>query len=135
MHIGGSGSKGSGSGSKGSGSGSKGSGSGSGGKSLGNPSKVGLGGSRLPNNKKSATSYGAGGGSAAAIPLGMPFAGRTAGGGNRQGVYGNRHAMLPLCGSRSGTDCGFTVYMGAVTLVSSFHVASRDLASHISSGR
>jgi len=54
---------------------------------------VGLGGSRLPNNKKSATSYGAGGGSAAPIPLGMPFAGRSAGGGNRQGVYGNKYAM------------------------------------------
>lgn len=50
-----------------------------------------LGGGSLPNNKKSATSYGEGGGRALPIPPGRPFSGRTAGGGNRQGVYGNRY--------------------------------------------
>ncbi|KAF8492221.1 hypothetical protein F5888DRAFT_933794 [Russula emetica] len=61
----------------------------SGTKSLGKPSKVKLDGENLPNNKKSATSYGAGGGQAAPISPGLPFAGRTAGGGDRQGVYGD----------------------------------------------
>jgi hypothetical protein len=50
---------------------------------------VNLDGENLPKNKKSATSYGDGGGQAAPISPGLPFAGRIAGGGNRQGVYGN----------------------------------------------
>jgi hypothetical protein len=66
---------------------------GSGTQSLGKPSKVKLDGN-LPKNKRSATSYGAGGGQAAPISPGLPFAGRIAGGGNRQGVYGNRYAIL-----------------------------------------
>jgi hypothetical protein len=75
--------------------GSKGS-KGSGTKSLGKPNKVKLDGENLPNNKKSATSYGTGGGRSAPISPGLPFAGRTAGGGGRQGVYGNRFAMLSM---------------------------------------
>ena len=67
---------------------------GNGGKSSGKPNTVKLDGGNLPNNKKSATSYGAGGGRAAPISPGLPFAGRIAGGGNRQGVYGNRYAIL-----------------------------------------
>ena len=55
---------------------------GSGSSKSGNPSKVPLGSGSLPNGKKSATSYGAEGGRAAPIPLGRPFAGRIAGGGN-----------------------------------------------------
>lgn len=62
-------------------------------KSLGKPNKVKLNGENLPKNKKSATSYGAGGGQAAPISPGLPFAGRIAGGGNRQEVYGNRYAI------------------------------------------
>jgi hypothetical protein len=73
--------------------GAKGSKGSSGTKSLGKPSKVKLDGGNLPK-KKSATSYGAGGGQAAPISPGLPFAGRIAGGGNRQGVYGNRYATL-----------------------------------------
>jgi hypothetical protein len=80
--------------------GSKGSGT-----SSGKPSKVNLDGN-LPKNKKSATSYGAGGGQAAPISPGLPFAGRIAGGGNRQGVYGNRYAILSISTERrvSGTN-------------------------------
>lgn len=63
-------------------------------KSLGKPNKVKLDGGNLPKNKKSATSYGAGGGQATPISPGLPFAGRIAGGGNRRGVYGNRYAVL-----------------------------------------
>jgi hypothetical protein len=59
----------------------------------GKTSKVSLGGSKLPNGKTSATSYGAGGGRAAPIPLSRPFAGRFAGGGTREEVYGNRYAI------------------------------------------
>jgi hypothetical protein len=80
-------------------------GSGSKGSGLGAPSKVPLSHS-LPNGKTSATSYGHGGGKAALIPLGQPFAGRTAGGGTRDQVYGNRYAepsycLLDLLSSRS----------------------------------
>ena len=107
------------------------------GKRLGSPTKVDLDGESLPNNKKSATSYGEGGGRPLPIPLGKPFAGRIAGGGNRQEVYGNRYSMLFLM-KHGPTDmpcvCAFTVYTGAVTLVWS-HMASPDLVSHISSGR
>ena len=67
---------------------------GSGTKSLGKPNKVKLDG--LPKNKKSATSYGGGGGQEAPISPGLPFAGRIVGGGNRQGVYGNRYAILSM---------------------------------------
>ncbi|KAH9976919.1 hypothetical protein BJV74DRAFT_861721 [Russula compacta] len=68
----------------------KGKGSGSGSKSgSGKPSKVPLSGKSLPNGKTSATSYGAGGGRAAPIPLGRPFAGRIAGGGTRAQTFGN----------------------------------------------
>lgn len=73
---------------RGSSSGAKGS-KGSDTKSSGKPNKVKLDGGSLPKNKKSATRYGAGGGQAAPISPGLPFAGRIAGGGNRQGVYGN----------------------------------------------
>lgn len=114
-------------------------GSSSSGKTLGRPSKVGLDGGSLPNNKKSATSYGEGGGRSLPIPLGKPFAGRIAGGGNRQGVYGNRYAMrFSILMERGPTDMPcvyvYVAYTGAVTLVWS-HMASRDLASRISSGR
>jgi hypothetical protein len=54
---------------------------------------VSLGGSKLPNGKNSATSYGGGGGRAAPIPRGQPFVGRVAGGGRREEVYGNRYAI------------------------------------------
>ena len=112
-------------------------------KSLGKPRKVSLGGGRLPNNKKSATSYGAGGGRASPISYGKPFAGRIAGGGNRQGVYGNRYATPPpirFSIERSPEltcpcVCAFTVYTGAVILASWLHVASRDVVSRITSGR
>ena len=63
-------------------------------KSLGKPSKVNLDGGNLPKNKKSATSYGAGGGQAELISPGLPFAGRIAGGGTRQEVYGTGYAIL-----------------------------------------
>jgi len=106
---------------------------GSGTKSLGKPSKVNLDGGNLPKNKKSATSYGAGGGQAGSISPGLPFAGRIAGGGTRQGVYGNRYAILSMWLSTehcfSGTNmivCAFTAYTEAVTLGSRFHMASRD---------
>lgn len=69
---------------------------GSGTKSLGKPNKVNLDGGSLPNNKKSATSYGAGGGQAVPISPGLPFAGRIAGGGNRRGVYGNKYAIFSM---------------------------------------
>jgi hypothetical protein len=45
----------------------------------------------LPLGKKSATMYGNGGGPVRTIPSGA-FAGRTAGGGTRADVYGNRFA-------------------------------------------
>ena len=95
-----------------------------------------LGGGSLPNNKKSATSYGEGGGRALPIPPGKPFAGRIAGGGNRQGVYGNRYGMQFSMehGLIECHVCVFTVYTGADTLVWS-HMASRDLVSRITSGR
>ncbi|KAI0247990.1 hypothetical protein BJV78DRAFT_1276714 [Lactifluus subvellereus] len=65
------------------------SGSGGKGSGLGGTSKVPLGGKGLSNGKTSATSYGPGGGRAAPIPFGQPFAGRSAGGGRRDQVYGN----------------------------------------------
>jgi hypothetical protein len=63
---------------------------------------VSLGGSKLPNGKTSATSYGAGGARAAPIPRGQPFAGRISGGGRRDEVYGNRYAIR-TCVFRPGS--------------------------------
>lgn len=60
-----------------------------------------LGGSKLPNGKKSATSYGAGGARAASIPRGQLFAGRIAGGGRREQVYGNGYEIR-MCVLRPG---------------------------------
>lgn len=71
-----------------------------GGKSGGKTSKVPLKGGSVSNGKKSATSYGAGGGRSAPISLGQPFAGRTAGGGGRSQVYGSRYAMTWSSGLR-----------------------------------
>lgn len=61
-----------------------------------------LGGSKLPNGKTSATSYGAGGARPVPIARGQPFAGRVAGGGRRDGVYGNRYAIR-TCVLRPGS--------------------------------
>jgi len=112
---------------------------GSGSKS-GKPSKVPLGSGSLPNGRKSATSYGAGGGRAAHIPLGQPFAGRIAGGGNRYQVYGNRYAFT--CTVRRiahpGTDllcvCALEASTGVATPIPWAHAASRDSTSRSSSG-
>ena len=112
---------------------------GSGSKS-GKPSKVPLGSGNLPNGKKSATSYGSGGGRAEPIPLGRPFAGRIAGSGNRDQVYGNRYAFActVLRIAHSGTDlscvCALEVYTGAATPTPWAHAASRDSASRTFSG-
>lgn len=46
--------------------------------------------------KTSATAYGRGGGNPAPIPAGLPFAGRTQGGGTRNQVYGTR-SVFNLC--------------------------------------
>ena len=100
---------------------------GSGSKS-GKPSKVPLGSGSLPNGKKSATSYGAGGGRAAPIPQSRPFAGRIAGGGNRNQVYGNRYAFActALRMAHPGTDsfCVCEAYTGADTPIPWAHAAS-----------
>ena len=109
---------------------------GSGSKS-GKPSKVPLGSGSLPNGKKSATSYGAGGGRAAPIPRGRPFAGRIAGGGNRNQVYGNRYAFaLRLSEWRTPvlTRSVCEAYTGAATPIPWAHAASQDLTSRSSSG-
>jgi hypothetical protein len=85
--VGGSSGKGSGGSNSGSKSGSKGGSSGS--------SKVPVSDSKnLPNGKKVATSYGSGGGKPITIPRGQLFAGRTAGGGTRSEVYGNRYGDI-----------------------------------------
>ncbi|KAH9483897.1 hypothetical protein JR316_0003375 [Psilocybe cubensis] len=69
----------------GSGGGGRSGGSGSGrGSSRSSPINVGSG------TTKPATSYGFGGGKATTIPSGQLFAGRSAGGGNRDQVFGNR---------------------------------------------
>lgn len=48
----------------------------------------------LPVGKNSATVYGGGGGKVVIIPSGSPFAGRTAGGGARNQVYGSRRVLV-----------------------------------------
>ena len=48
----------------------------------------------LPVGKNSATVYGGGGGKVVIIPSGSPFAGRTAGGGTRNQVYGSRRVLV-----------------------------------------
>ncbi|KAF8809096.1 hypothetical protein BYT27DRAFT_7163500 [Phlegmacium glaucopus] len=89
---GGGGGKSGGSGGKSSGSGGKSSGSGS--KSSGSSGGIKPGRSSTPittaGTSTSATTYGAGGGRALAIPSGQLFAGRLAGGGTRDQVYGDR---------------------------------------------
>ena len=51
--------------------------------------------SNLPMGKKSATMYGNGGGPVSTITSGV-FAGRTAGGGTRASVFGNRFGRVPF---------------------------------------
>jgi len=80
---------------KGGGGGGKGGGGSSGGKggSSGSSGAAGAGRSSpvsAGGTTKSATSYGPGGGPSAPIAAGQPFAGRNAGGGTRDQVYGNQ---------------------------------------------
>ncbi|KAF8809092.1 hypothetical protein BYT27DRAFT_7094897 [Phlegmacium glaucopus] len=79
---------------KGGGKGGGGKSGGSGGESSGSGGKSSAGKSSTPittaGTSRSATAYGAGGGRALAIPSGQLFAGRLAGGGTRDQVYGNR---------------------------------------------
>ena len=79
---------------KGGGKGSKGKGGGA------KTTKVPKSTSNLPLGKTSATSYGNGGGPVSTIPSGL-FAGRTAGGGSRANIFGNRfgHATLLTSGA------------------------------------
>lgn len=87
---------------KGGGGGGKG-GGGGGGKSSGSSGGKSSGGSvggatprtsssglNFGGKSKSSSSYSRGGGAAAVIPAGLPFAGRSAGGGTRDQVYGSR---------------------------------------------
>jgi hypothetical protein len=74
----------------------------------------------------------------APIPRGRPFAGRVAGGGNRNQVYGNRYAFActALRMAHPGTDSFWVceAYTGAATPVPWAHAASQDLTSRSSSG-
>lgn len=94
---GGKGGGGKGSGGKGGKGGKGGSSKSSSGSGGGKKSKVPLSGGGL-FGKSSATSYGYGGGKAAIIPAGQPFAGRSAGGGTRDQIYGTKYVVLwPGC--------------------------------------
>lgn len=90
----GGGAKGSGGGAKSGGGDEDGGGSGGGsssgsssGKAKGTQSSVPISGAT--NGKRSAVSYGPGGGKVTTIPQGQPFAGRSSGGGTRNQVYGS----------------------------------------------
>lgn len=88
----GGGAKGGGGGAKGGGGdgdsgGSSGGSSSSSGKAKGTQSSVPISGAT--NGKRSAVSYGPGGGKVTTIPQGQPFAGRSSGGGTRNQVYGS----------------------------------------------
>ncbi|KAI5999711.1 hypothetical protein EDD15DRAFT_76125 [Pisolithus albus] len=64
---------------------------GAGASTSGEPSEVPLtSSSSMRLGKSSATAYGGGGGESIVIPDGQPFAGRSAGGGTRDQIYGNR---------------------------------------------
>jgi len=103
-----------------SGGGSKGGGGSTGGSKGGGssspkPKSVPLGG-KAPAGKGTATAYGGGGGKVTTIPSGSIFAGRTAGGGSRNQVFGSRTygSGYPGVSGRGVFNRGFPFYFWPV---------------------
>ncbi|KZT24819.1 hypothetical protein NEOLEDRAFT_1134485 [Neolentinus lepideus HHB14362 ss-1] len=96
---------------------SGGSGRSSSGSGSGKTSSVPLSGGSAASGSRTATAYGNGGGKSITVPAGQPFAGRTAGSGTRNNIYGTQTygSGYPGIASRGVAGLGFPFFFWPLT--------------------